>query len=96
MNERDLDVVLIAGDFNITDQSADYQRITVVYDDSYKQVGYGMGTTFPAHIPFLPSLLRIDYVFHSEDFTPLQADVLYSSGGSDHRPLVVELALHSE
>lgn len=85
--------ILIAGDFNMTDQSADYQRVTASYHDSYKQVGYGMGTTFPAHIPFLPSLLRIDYVFHSSEFITLRADVLRSTGGSDHRPLVVQLAL---
>lgn len=84
--------VLIVGDMNMTDQSRDYQNITAHYHDSYKQVGYGMGTTFPAHLP-IPSLLRIDYVFHSDVFTPLTADVLYSSGGSDHRPLVVTLAL---
>jgi len=85
---------LIMGDFNMTDQSADYQRITDTYHDSYRKVGYGMGTTFPAHIPFLPSLVRIDYVFHSEAFTALTADVLRSSGGSDHRPLMVTLALN--
>jgi vancomycin resistance protein VanJ len=85
--------ILITGDFNMTDQSGDYQRITQTYQDSYRQVGYGMGTTFPAHIPFLPSLVRIDYVFHSEEFTAFEADVLRSTGGSDHRPLVVTLAL---
>lgn len=85
--------ILIVGDMNMTDQSGDYQRITRIYQDSYRHVGYGMGTTFPAHIPLLPSLVRIDYVFHSEEFTAIQADVLRSTGGSDHRPLVVELAL---
>jgi len=89
---QDTEPIIIAGDMNMTDQSADYQRITSTYHDSYKQVGYGMGTTFPAHLP-IPSLLRIDYVFHSDDFTALTADVLRSSGRSDHRPLVVTLAL---
>lgn len=86
--------VLIVGDMNMTDQSRDYQNITHTYQDAYKQVGYGMGTTFPAHLP-IPSLLRIDYVFHSDAFTPLIAEVLRSSGGSDHRPLVVTFALAS-
>jgi len=85
--------ILIMGDFNMTDQSADYQQITQTYHDSYHQVGYGMGTTFPGHIPFLPSLVRIDYVFHSDAFTAINAEVLRSTGGSDHRPLVVTLAL---
>ena len=91
--EQDNIPVLIAGDFNMTDQSGDYQRITANYTDSYRQVGYGMGTTFPAHIRPFPSLVRIDYVFHSEEFTALTADVLRSTGGSDHRPLVVTLAI---
>lgn len=86
---------LIMGDFNMTDQSADYQRLTETYHDSYRKVGYGMGTTFPGHIPFSPTLVRIDYVFHSDKFTAINADVLRSTGGSDHRPLVVTLALDS-
>lgn len=85
--------ILIAGDMNMTDQAGDYQLITRTVSDSYREVGYGMGTTFPAHIPFLPSLVRIDYVFHSDEFTAIKADVLTSTGGSDHRPLVVGLAL---
>lgn len=90
---QDTTPVIIMGDFNMTDQSSDYQRVTEYFYDSYRRVGYGMGTTFPAHIRFLPTLVRIDYVFHSYDFTPLKADVLRTTGGSDHRPLVVELAL---
>ena len=92
-SKQDSTPVLIMGDLNMTDQAEDYQHITSTYQDSYRQVGYGMGTTFPAHIPFLPSLVRIDYVFHSDGFTALTADVLRSTGGSDHRPLVVTLAL---
>jgi vancomycin resistance protein VanJ len=91
--KHDQTPILLMGDFNMTDQSADYQGITSTYQDSYKQVGFGMGTTFPAHIPFLPSLARIDYIFHSKEFTALDAHVLRSTGGSDHRPLVVTLAL---
>ncbi len=93
--QQDNTPTLIMGDLNMTDQSADYQRITETYHDSYRQVGYGMGTTFPGHIPFLPSLVRIDYVFHSDEFTAINADVLRSTGGSDHRPLVVTFAFDS-
>lgn len=91
--KQDSTPTLIVGDMNMTDQAEDYRQITTTYQDSYRQVGYGMGTTFPAHIPHLPSLVRIDYVFHSDEFTALTADVLWSTGGSDHRPLVVTLAL---
>ena len=90
---QDTTPILIMGDMNMTDQSGDYQRITQTYHDSYREVGYGMGTTFPENKELLPPLVRIDYVFHSDEFTALEANVLRSSGGSDHRPLVVKLAL---
>lgn len=90
---QDTGIVLIAGDFNMTDQAGDYQRISQYFADSYREAGWGMGTTFPAHIPLLPSLARIDYVFHSENVTVDEARVGKDSGGSDHRPLLVKLAL---
>jgi endonuclease/exonuclease/phosphatase (EEP) superfamily protein YafD len=89
---------LIVGDFNLTDQSADYARITALYGDAYRAVGWGPGFTFPEWratrlgIP-LPPLARIDYVFHDVSFTPLEARVWSSSGGSDHRGLLVRLAV---
>lgn len=48
--------------------------------------------SLPGHLP-TPLLLRLDYVFHSEEFTGVNAYIYHTSGGSDHRPLVVELAL---
>lgn len=48
---------------------------------------------FVSDILYIPRLLRLDYVFHSEEFTPISAYVHHTSGGSDHRPLVVTLAL---
>lgn len=47
---------------------------------------------FPDHLP-TPLFLRLDYVFHSEEFIGVNAYIHHTSGGSDHRPLVVELAL---
>lgn len=92
---------LIAGDFNLTDQSADYARITALYGDTYRAAGWGPGFTFPqwrfARLGMpLPPLARIDYVFHDAHFIPLEARVWPSSGGSDHRPLLARLALRAE
>lgn len=97
--------VLIMGDFNMTDQSEDYQRVTRRYRDAFGMVGYGMGFTFPdlstfqslpdywpLPIRFVP-FLRLDYVFHSPHFHPLYAHVWPTSGGSDHRPVFALLAL---
>jgi vancomycin resistance protein VanJ len=90
---------LIVGDFNMTDWAADYRRITAQYADSYREAGWGMGFTFPAfsvtnqQLAFLPPLARIDYVFHDRSFWALEATVLPDTGGSDHHPLLVRLAL---
>ena len=89
---QDSTPILIAGDFNMTDQTGDYQRITAQFNDSYREVGWGLGFSFPdLGQPIL--LARLDYVFHSRDFQAVEARVWPTSGGSDHRPLFVTLVL---
>lgn len=80
--------VLLMGDFNLTDLSEDYARITDRYQDAYRAAGWGMGPTFPA-IPFL----RLDYLFFNDRFQAQAAKVWHTSGGSDHHGIVVQLAL---
>ncbi|MCB9453195.1 MAG: endonuclease/exonuclease/phosphatase family protein [Anaerolineaceae bacterium] len=99
--------LLIAGDFNMSDQSDLYREITALYSDTYRESATGMGFTFPAGIPqfqaltdtvvlrFFP-LARLDYVFHDAAFQPLAARVWPESGGSDHHPVLVSLALVTE
>ncbi len=67
-----------------------------------------MGFTFPEADPVTPTtqeirrivqvplLLRLDYVFHNDAFQPLEARVWPESGGSDHHPLYVRLALRRD
>jgi len=83
--------VLLVGDFNLSDQEALYQQISARFSDAYRQMGWGMGFTYP-NMGIL--LARIDYVFHSAAFTPLEARVLPDGGGSDHLPLWVRLGLN--
>ena len=90
--------VLLGGDFNLTPLTEDYVRVTASYTDAFQQVGTGLGYTFPdaSHnhrIIHLPPLARIDYVFHDASWQATEARVWERSGGSDHRPLYVELAL---
>ena len=83
--------VLLMGDFNMPELSDDYKRITLSFGDSYARVGRGMGWTFP-HVEamgWLPPFLRLDYVFFSPSFVPISAQVVGTSGGSDHYPLLV-------
>jgi endonuclease/exonuclease/phosphatase (EEP) superfamily protein YafD len=96
--EADTAPVIVAGDFNMSDQSNDYWRMTQPFEDAYRGVGSPFGFTFPDFQRFNPALeiqpplLRIDYVFHSDDFRPIDAQVWPTSGRSDHRPLRVQLA----
>ncbi|MBI1277882.1 MAG: hypothetical protein GC179_07120 [Anaerolineaceae bacterium] len=106
--DNDTGPVLIMGDFNMTDQAEDYQRITQQFKDSFREVGSGMGFTFPDLSDFqsLPAywplpirlfpFLRLDYIFHNAAFRPIKVHVWPTSGGSDHRPVWAEFALIDE
>lgn len=96
--------VLIVGDLNMTDQSEDYARVTARYQDAYRQVGWGLGFTFPNLFDEnavlvrqfglgggVPPLVRLDYVFHDTHFQSVIAQVWPDAGGSDHRPVYVVL-----
>ena len=95
--------ILIAGDFNMTDQATDYARLTAQFHDTYREVGWGLGWTFPDFTqpnaqPVQASILsalgrpltRIDFVFHNDALYPVSARVWPTSGGSDHRPVLAE------
>lgn len=92
--------LIVAGDFNATRQSEAYQAINHYLMDAHWEAGSGFGFTYPAppytfmdlHLPPAP-LWRIDYVFHSRDFLVTDARTLETAGGSDHFPIVVELAV---
>jgi vancomycin resistance protein VanJ len=96
--------VLLVGDFNMSDQSADYWRVAAQYQDSYREAGWGLGLTFPANMPLfsgsryipsvlqnVPPLVRLDYIFHNAAFEALEARVWPVSGGSDHLPVFAAL-----
>ncbi len=98
---------IMGGDANTTSLSDAYQTITEVLVDSYRAAGFGLGHTFPGstipesdrpHIGslYVPAwLARIDYVFHSDDWTTISARTARIDGVSDHRGVIVELT-HSE
>jgi endonuclease/exonuclease/phosphatase (EEP) superfamily protein YafD len=97
--------VILAGDFNLPDQAEDYRYITSHFVDAFREVGWGMGFTFPDfgypqaaeefNLPPLatPLFLRLDYIFHNEAARAIEARVWPDSGGADHRPVVVKLGL---
>lgn len=90
---QESDPVIWLGDFNMTDQSDDYARITDHFSDAFREAGYGMGFTYPASGVRLPfALFRLDYVFYSNGIDALEAERL-SAGSSDHHPVFVRLAI---
>jgi endonuclease/exonuclease/phosphatase (EEP) superfamily protein YafD len=91
-------------DFNATDRNTAYRMIVSELSDSWREVGWGFGHTFPGSngfgsrfhfmgVPLPRWLLRIDYVFHSEHWQAESAVVGPWDGVSDHRPVVVTLRL---
>jgi vancomycin resistance protein VanJ len=108
LTKQDNGPILIVGDFNMTDQTEDYRRIAASFSDTYREVGWGMGFTFPDADPVTPSkqkirrmiqfplLLRLDYIFHTDAFQALEANVWPESGGSDHHPVYARLALRGD
>jgi endonuclease/exonuclease/phosphatase (EEP) superfamily protein YafD len=95
---------IIGGDANTSSLSDAYQTITNGLIDAYQSSGFGFGHTFPGstvpesdrpHIGdlYVPAwMIRIDYVFHSEDWTTISARNARFDGVSDHRGVIVELA----
>jgi len=91
--------VIVLGDFNTTDQAQNYQLLAEHLTDVHRAVGWGFGFTFPGRwrdelplhgVPLLP-MLRIDYVFVNQYWTPEEIRVLPEGPGSDHLPVVATL-----
>lgn len=91
--------VIMAGDFNMTERSDDYRRITRFFIDTHRNVGRGLGLTFPdmgalnPSLRFIPPTSRLDYVFHDTGVKSIRTRVWRESGGSDHRPVWALLSL---
>lgn len=94
-------VLLLAGDFNMADQTDDYARLTgrFALRDAFRVAGVGLGPTFPnmgyasRALGYVPPFVRIDYVFFSAPFQAADARVWTTSGGSDHYPVLATLVL---
>ncbi len=79
--------VILCGDFNDTPLSFTYTRIEKQLTDAFSVAGMGLGNTYREYFP----ILRIDYIFVSDDFRVLdfrRIKVRYS----DHYPVYAELS----
>jgi vancomycin resistance protein VanJ len=97
--------LIALGDFNATPASVAHTTISRVLTDSWIEAGWGHGHTFPgaaspgssrpriAGILVPQWLLRIDYIFHSQQLQALGAWIGPWDEVSDHRSVVVRLAM---
>lgn len=96
---------IVVGDFNAGDLSRAYRTISGTLRDAWRAAGWGLGHTFPGAdsagssrrivAGFLAPmwLVRIDYVFYSDDWGAEWARIGPWDGGSDHRPVMARLVL---
>ena len=86
---------IVAGDFNLSQYSASYEHIEEVMRDAFREAGWGWGNTWPAKLQSglpVPLLLRLDYIWHSEDFAAFEV-ARGPKLASDHLPVYAVLGL---
>lgn len=88
---------IVGGDFNTSDFSATYGQLAAQMHDSFKEGGFGLGGSWPVArargLPsFIPPLLRIDYIWHSDGLRTVDS-WQGPPVGSDHLPLFATLEL---
>lgn len=79
---------ILCGDFNDTPYTYTYNSIAKNLKDGFKTAGHGFMSTFNG----VKGLLRIDYIFHSEDLTGLDYYSIHSDN-SDHNPVFFKIKM---
>ncbi len=76
--------VILCGDFNDTPNSFVYNELAETMTDTFREKGFGLGSTFAGRLPFL----RIDYILTDPTVVPYTCHVVRSQTVSDHYPVV--------
>jgi endonuclease/exonuclease/phosphatase (EEP) superfamily protein YafD len=80
---------ILAGDFNMTQQSSLYRRFWSRWANAFGEGGCGRG-----HTKFTRKVsARIDHILVGADYDVLRAQT-HASYGGDHRPVTAQLRLH--
>jgi vancomycin resistance protein VanJ len=88
---------IVGGDFNTSDSTPTYSQMAAQMGDTFREAGVGFGGSWPVSsarglASFVPPLIRIDYLWHSDQFRAIEAKQ-GSPLGSDHLALVATLLL---
>jgi vancomycin resistance protein VanJ len=84
--------LLVMGDFNIGDRQPNYRKIRTHLADTFAEVGWGFGLSYPVNRWTGFPVVRLDYVFHSRQWQP-QSIWQGQAPGADHKYLVTRLNL---
>lgn len=87
---------VVAGDFNTSSQSVIYNTLAGQMKDSFSEAGVGLGGSWPVAVngelpDFFPALIRVDYIWHSDHFQAVEANI-GPKLGSDHLPVLATLS----
>jgi endonuclease/exonuclease/phosphatase family metal-dependent hydrolase len=85
--------IIFMGDFNMVDQHDNYRILADAgLKDAFRTAGWGFGPTWPAHkMEPLRPIFRLDYIWYSTHIQAVRAWV-GQGPGSDHLPVLAELA----
>ncbi len=81
--------VLVCGDFNSIPSSFTYHHLNKTLKDGFRTAGSGYMYTYR----YAKRLLRIDYIFHSENVRGIEYKTHNWDLCSDHNPVVMEVEL---
>ncbi|MDX2212803.1 MAG: endonuclease/exonuclease/phosphatase family protein [Oculatellaceae cyanobacterium bins.114] len=82
---------LLLCDCNFQDTSESYAQLSRVAQDSFYEKGWGLGRTAVFNLG-LPTQ-RLDYIWYSKEFRPLEAIAGQDRSSSDHFPVIAKLQL---
>jgi vancomycin resistance protein VanJ len=84
------DPVILAGDFNMPEESSIYRDNWSTYQNAFSRTGFGFGYTFNGAVRGIPFGIRIDHILCTAALHPCRCWV-GPDVGSDHLPLVADL-----
>jgi endonuclease/exonuclease/phosphatase (EEP) superfamily protein YafD len=82
----------IAGDFNMPVGSHIYRRYWSIYDNAFSLAGFGFGLSKVSRVAGIRFGSRIDHILFSDRWQVINCRV-GADMGSDHRPVIADLAL---